>query len=255
MLGLSTSGTESVASVVAAWLAGVAAATVMFVLNRNSPCRPNHTIAVLRRAFTQITALSLAIALLNVPSLYAVSQVGGHPTGGVDTTTFARKYSWSYGWGRPVVAVVASFLLGTSASVHPSVRLLYGAFLTSELLLNGIAAMELSVRVECIGAGTCVDGTGGYYHSGLIWMYRRELGASAVEMWVLLDVLTVGLLMGFTRNRISQRQISVIHNDGERLHAELKKFADLDLEPLLPTMARPGNRAAASAAAGPSRSP
>ena len=41
----------------------------------------------------------------------------------------------------------------------------------------------------------------------------------------------------------------------ERLHAELKKFADLDLEPLLPTMARPGNRAAASAAAGPSRSP
>ena len=76
MLGLSTSGTESVASVVAAWLAGVAAATVMFVLNRNSPCRPNHTIAVLRRAFTQITALSLAIALLNVPSLYAALMGG-----------------------------------------------------------------------------------------------------------------------------------------------------------------------------------
>ena len=224
MLSTGDAQNSMLRTVVASWIMGIAAGILTQFTNYYSPCRPNSTIARIRRKLTQITILSVVIVLLNVPSLVIVAQFEGHPLGGTDITTLGKKYSWSYGWGRPVVAVVTAFILGTSASTSPAVRGLYVFYLASEVLLSSIAAMELNTRCECIAHGSCIDGVNGYYRVGLLWMYRRELLSSAVCMWCFFDVATIGFVLGFRRNRYTQRQISTTHNDEERLAAELVKY-------------------------------
>lgn len=191
------------------WLIGLTAGIVMMFFNWKSPWRSNNTLVMLRRALAQITGLSIAIIVLNIPSLVVVAQIGGSPTGGHDLTTFGENYSWSFGVGRPAVAVVISFILGTSISVHPVIRWLYACFLALELFLNAIAAVELRAQIDCIKDGMCLNGENGYHQNVLQWLYRREIVASAVELWTFFDVSVIGLKLGFVRNLYSEHEISV----------------------------------------------
>lgn len=159
------------------------------------------------------------IALLTPLLWNAVGDTRPVPT---PMTSFGKRESWNFGWGRPCIHLILAFV-GVFMDYHPAARFSCIFGMLQSLFLDTLSSYDLGAMIDCVEAGKCAL-PDGYSIWGLRLLNVRDLVSVLLATWALLLIGHLTLVIGTCRIRYSFQQLHPgDHNRVAVMRAELAK--------------------------------
>lgn len=141
-------------------------------------------------------------------------------------TSFGKRESWNFGWGRPCVHLILAFV-GVFLDYHPAARFSCIFGMLQSLFLDTLSSYDLGTTIDCVESGRCAL-PDGYSILGLRLLNARDLTSVLLATWALLLIGHLTLVIGTCRNRYSFQQLHPgDHNRVGVMRAELAKQSSI----------------------------